>query len=114
MAITLGSEAGRFFFQCDDKHLLAGLRLPEMMYSEGSEKTVSLYFDKEPVYELKWTIVEGDLTIAGDEAAVLAGKAALAFNLEVNVDGRVGDFSLTGSHAALIDMSEKCPFLAVT
>lgn len=112
-AVGTGTGGAAWFFQCDEQAMTAGLRVGPIEAAEGQERQISIKFDAEPAEQSLWRVQRSTYVLRGNDAIALARRAALAYDAVVGIDGSHINFSLTGSHVALIGMTRSCPFLDV-
>lgn len=112
-ALGINADGAIWFFQCDEKAIMSGLHVSVPPASEGAEKVLSITFDAEPAEQSSWRVERSTYVMRGEGATALARRAALAYDAVVDVDGAQTEFSLTGSHVAMIEMTRTCPFLEV-
>lgn len=112
-AVGVNGAGASWFFQCDQRNVASGLRLPKFQGAEGSTQSITIKFDGEPEERSDWRLEQGALMLRGEAARLLSRRAALAYHAVVTIDGQPNKFALSGSHQAMIDLLPTCPQLEI-
>lgn len=111
--VGIAPNGAAWFFWCDERQLTAGLRPRKINAQPDQEQLITIKFDSEPAEQSLWRAQANSYVMHGQDAIALARRAALAYDAVVGIDGSYIDFSLAGSHGALIGLTRTCPFLDV-